>query len=155
LVEGLSAQVARRLFGLSNLGRLTELTIGAPMTTATATQAVIRSRAFGRLSAFACRTDRGGGPGVHELIQLADPPHLTKLDVSSNRMTAERMRQLAAAPVMSEVEELDLSDNNNLGPEGARAVAAARLPRLRTLRMLRTRPQDEGVAALAVSDLMA
>src|SRR5439155_14491789 len=75
-------------------------------------------------------------------------------DVTSSEMPGERMSRLAAAPVMSGVEELDLSDNN-LGPEGARAVAAARLPRLRALRMLRTWPRDEGVGALAVSDLMA
>jgi uncharacterized protein (TIGR02996 family) len=153
VLDGLSGPVARPLFGLPNLGRLTELTIGAPLTTAPATRAVIRSKAFGRLSAFACHTDRGGGPVIAELTHLVDPPHLTKLDVSSNQMTAERVARLAAAPVMSDVEELDLSDNN-LGPEGAAAVAAASLPRVRALRMLRTGPRDEGVRALAASGLV-
>ena len=55
---------------------------------------------------------------------------------------------------MSGVEELDLSDNP-LGFDGASALAAARLPRLRALHLTRTRPGDAGVVALAESDLMA
>ena len=153
LQEGVSGQVARRLFASPNLARLTGLTIGAQMTTASATQAVIRSPAFRRLTAFACHTDRTGGPFIDELSQLADPPHLTTLDVASNRMTEERVARLAAAPVMSGVGDLDLSDNN-LGEDGARRLAAAELPRLHTLRMIRTWPRDEGVEALAAARLV-
>ena len=45
------------------------------------------------------------------------------------------------------MEDLDLSDNN-LGPLGIGTLARGNLPALRALRLIRTRPQEDGVAAL-------
>jgi uncharacterized protein (TIGR02996 family) len=149
---GLSGQVAQRLLNSPNLTRLTEVTVGGQMTVASAARALVRSRAFGRLTGLSWRDDqRSGGAVVAELTRLTDPPRLKRLDLSGNRITAGALASLVAAPALAGVEDLDLSDNN-LGPEGVRALAAARLPHLHSLHLLRTRPETEGVRALVGAD---
>jgi len=113
----------------------------------------LRSRAFRRLAALTWRNDdrHNHGAMASELTRLADPPRLRTLNLSGNRIDAEQLVRLVAAPVLSAVEELDLSDNN-LGPEGAMVLAAARLPHLRSLRLSQTWPRDDGIRALLGAD---
>ncbi len=153
LVQGAGGQIVRRVLASPLLTRLTELRLGSEMTTADAVAAVVRSRVFKQLTSLGVRRDRhAGGNLVGELARLAKPPRLKKLDLSSNRLNADAIAQLVASPAAEPVEELDLSDNN-LGAEGATALAGGALPNLRTLHLLRTRPQEEGVIALAASTL--
>jgi uncharacterized protein (TIGR02996 family) len=153
VTPGINRTGANRLLNSRHLTRLTDLHVGSGLTTPRAIQDVIESKAFRGLTGFSCRDDIRAGPVVNLLTSLANPPHLRRLDLSGNRLTAHRLTPLTTSPLLADVEELDLSDNN-LGPEGAAAVAAAALPRLRTLRLLRARARDAGVGALAASDLM-
>jgi uncharacterized protein (TIGR02996 family) len=149
--SGMSRQVARRVLNSRNLSRLAELSVGGRMTVAEAAWELVRSRVFRHLTGLSWRDDaRGGGAVVAELIQLADPPHLARLDLSGNRVTGDRAGRLATAPALAGVDELDLGDNH-LGPTGAAALAAARLPLLRTLRLQRTGLRAEGVRELGAA----
>ena len=150
--EGLSGPFARQLLNSPHLTRLTELVVGPRMTVQAAAQALVRSRAFSRLTALSWRDDhRRGGSIVTELSRHPQPPMLKRLDLSGNRITAERVTRLVAAPVFAVVEVLNLSDNN-LGPEGLQALAAARLPQLRSLHLGQSRPEEEGTRALVEAD---
>jgi len=146
--QGTSAQVVRPLLASPHLTRLTELRLGPEFTTPSAVSAVVRSRVFKRLTSLGVRSDsRGGGPMARELVQLSHPPALKKLDLSGNRLTSEVVGPLVTSEAVTAVEELDLSENN-LGAEGLVALAAGNLPALRSLHLLRSRPQEDGVAAL-------
>jgi uncharacterized protein (TIGR02996 family) len=151
LDEGVGRETAPLLLGSKHFDRLRELHVGPGNTTPATATAIVRSRVFRQLTALGFGSDgRGGQTIVTELIQLADPPRLRSLDLSGNRLTPDRLGQLLAAPALVAVEELNFGDNN-LGPEGMRVLAAARLPQLRGLHLLRTRPGVEGVEALAVA----
>jgi uncharacterized protein (TIGR02996 family) len=145
---GVSGPAARRVFNSRHATKLTELSVGADMTVAASARELVRSKVFRRLAGLSWRDEgRGGGAVVAELTQLADPPHLDRLDLSGNRINGDRAGRLAAAPALAWVEELDLSDNP-LGPIGMAFLSAAQLPHLRVLRLLRTTPRVEGVRAL-------
>jgi uncharacterized protein (TIGR02996 family) len=147
--QGIGGGAVRLLLASPHYERLRELHVGAGLTTGQAATAIVESRVFRQLTALSCRDDRAGGQTlVNELIRLADPPRLKVLDLSGNRLTAEQLGPLLASPALSAVEELDLSDNN-LGPVAVRALAAASLPHLRSLQLMRTRPEEDGVRALA------
>ncbi|VTU01084.1 leucine-rich repeat-containing protein typical subtype : Leucine-rich repeat-containing protein typical subtype OS=Herpetosiphon aurantiacus (strain ATCC 23779 / DSM 785) GN=Haur_4051 PE=4 SV=1: LRR_7: LRR_6: LRR_6: LRR_6 [Gemmataceae bacterium] len=149
ITQGMGAPTARWLLGATHYERLRELHIGAVLTTTETATAVVRSRMFRQLTTLSCRDDRAGGQTlVNELTRLADPPQLKVLDLSGNRLDPERMARLVAAPALAAVEELDLSDNN-LRAESLQALAAARLPHLKSLHLLRTHPEGQGVAAVA------
>jgi uncharacterized protein (TIGR02996 family) len=153
LVQGAGGQALKLLLASPLFTRLTELRLGSELTTPSAVSAVVRSRVFKQLTSLAVRSDqRAGGSLAGELARLTRPPRLKKLDLSGNRLNADAIARLVAAPAAEPVEELDLSDNN-LGAEGATALAAGAVPNLRALHMLRTRPQEEGVAALATAPL--
>lgn len=138
----------------SHYERLRELYIGAGLSVPATAVAVVRSPAFHQLTALSCRDDCGGGRAlVTELARLADPPRLNALDLSGNRLAAEQLGRLLAAPALSGLGDLDLGDNN-LGPEGLRVLAAARLPHLRSLHLLGTRPGGDGVRALAAAGFL-
>ena len=81
-------------------------------------------------------------------MALSEPPRLKRLDLSGNRLTAQQLGPLMAAPILNDVEELVLSDNN-LGPEGIWAMTAAAVPRLRSLHLDRTRPESAGFRELS------
>jgi Leucine-rich repeat (LRR) protein len=148
------------MFGSTQYERLKDLHIGAMLTTGATASCVVRSSAFRQLTVLSYRDDQrttgtGANDGattkfVNELIQLSEPPRLQKLDLSENRLTEEPLVQLLAAPILSTVEDLDLS-TNNLGAEGIRAIAAAHLPNLRSLRLSRTRPGESGIRSLCDS----
>ncbi|HEV3439551.1 MAG TPA: TIGR02996 domain-containing protein [Gemmata sp.] len=155
VVEGLGGQSARRLFGSAHYERLKELHIGAALSTDDTASAIVRSHTFKQLTTLSCRADRASDLTlVNELIQLADPPRLKTLDLSGNRLSGEQLRRLTAAPALSLVEDLDLSDNN-LGAEAVGAVARAHLPHLRSLHLLRTRPEEDGVRALSEAEYLS
>jgi uncharacterized protein (TIGR02996 family) len=154
LRDGLGQSIARRVLGSEHLTRLTELHVGARLTTPSAALAVFESAAFKRLTAFSYREDRPYHSVITGLARLADPPRLRRLNLSGNRATAEHVARLVAAPALMTVEELDLGENN-LGPEGVAAVAAAQLPLLRSLHLMQVRPGEEGVRTLAGSELLA
>ena len=149
LVEGAGGQILRLLLDSEHFDRLTELHLGAQLTTPAAVNAVVRSRVFDQLTSLSVREDRpGGGSLVGALARLARPPRLKKLDLSSNRVTEAALVPLLGSAALETVEELSLSDNN-LGAEGTEALAAARLPHLRSLNLTRTWPTHAGVQALA------
>ncbi|VTR99880.1 leucine-rich repeat-containing protein typical subtype : Uncharacterized protein OS=Nitrospina gracilis (strain 3/211) GN=NITGR_1010043 PE=4 SV=1: LRR_7: LRR_6: LRR_6 [Gemmata massiliana] len=148
LVQGASGPAVRRLLDSEHFERLTAIHLGPELTTSATVAATVRSRVFGRLTDLSVHEDRrGGGSFVGELSRLAAPPKLKRLDLSSNRLTAESLDRLTASAVLGTIEELDLSDNN-LGAEGLTVLSGATLPNLRALHLLRTRPTVEGVAAL-------
>lgn len=152
VTQGIGGQAAARLLGSEHYERLRELHVGAGLTTAETARSVVRSRVFRRLTTLSCRDDQGGGRTlVLELTRLADPPRLRSLDLSGNRLTDEQLAGLLRAPALADVEELDLSDNT-LGAEGMRVLSAARLPKLHSLRLLRTRPALTGVLSLVDGD---
>ncbi|MCE9566987.1 MAG: TIGR02996 domain-containing protein [Planctomycetes bacterium] len=155
ITEGLGRGSVRFLFGSTHYERLRELHIGAVLTTIATARDVVRSRMFRQLTTLSCRDDRAGGQTfVNELTQLADPPRLRILDLLGNRLNSERVTRLVASPAVSAVEELDLSDNN-LRAESLQAIANANLPHLRSLRLLRARPEEAGIEALANSPVLA
>jgi Ran GTPase-activating protein (RanGAP) involved in mRNA processing and transport len=156
VVEGLGGQSARRLFGNAQYERLKELHIGAELSTDDTASAIVQSHTFKQLTTLSCRADRAGGRTlVNELIQLADPPRLKTLDLSGNRLTGEQLRRLLETPALSLVESLDLSDNTTLGAEAVGMIAKARLPHLRSLYLLHTRPEEDGVRALSEADILS
>jgi len=159
---GLGRYLARILLGSSHYVRLRELHIGAGLSTRGTVSSVLRSGVFKQLTALSYRDDlrnRAGsgyaGDGfVNELIKLSEPPHLQKLDLSENRLTEASLMQLLPAQILHDVEELDLSDNN-LGSEGFRVIAAAKLPKLRSLNLSRTRPEVSGVRSLCETGFLS
>jgi hypothetical protein len=115
---------------------------------------VARSRVFRQLTSLGVRDDRrGGGTMVRELARLADPPRLKKLDLSSSRLANDAPMMLVASRALEFVEDLNLSDNN-LGAVGISALARGELPSLQSLHLLRTRPQEGGVDALAAAGFL-
>jgi uncharacterized protein (TIGR02996 family) len=162
--NGLGGPTLNLLFGSTRYERLKDLHIGAMLTTGATANSVVRSSAFRQLTALSYRDDqRTTGAGafdgvttkfVNELIQMSEPPHLQKLDLSENRLTQGPLMQLLAAPVLSAVEDLDLSENN-LGAEAIGVFAAAHLPNLRSLRLSRTRPEESGVRSLCDSRFLS
>lgn len=147
ITEGLGGQLTSRLLGSAHYKRLRELHIGAGFPTAATAAAIVGSKVFKQLTTLSYRDGRTARALVTELTRLADPPQLKTLDLSGNRLTAEQLTGLLAAPVLSAVEELDLSED--LGVGALRAIAAAELPHLRSLHLLRTRPTEDEVRTLA------
>ncbi len=148
LLEGAGGPTVQRLLDSEHFERLTALHLGPQMTTAPTVQAAVRSRVFKRLTDLSVHEDRrGGGSLAGELARLAAPPKLKRLDLASNRLTAQSLSPLVTSSVLETVEELDLSDNH-LGAAGLTALAGATLPNLRILHLLRTGPTTEGIAAL-------
>ena len=146
---GLSGQSATWLLDSPHYERLRELRIGPGLTTAATATALVRSRTFKQLTTLSCLDNRIDGRAlVDELTRLPDPPRLRTLELSGNRLTADHLARLLSSPVAAEIENLDLSDNN-LGAAAVRAIAAASLPHLRGLHLLRTRPEEDGIRALA------
>ena len=153
LPEGVGRGTARWILNAPLLDHLTHLHVGSRMTTPVAAAVSVGSRAFGRLTAFSYRDDSRTHAVLTALTRLADPPQLERLDLASNHITADPLARLVAAPALAGVVELDLSDNN-LRPDGVRALAAADLPALRALRLPRTFPDVDGVRALAESSVL-
>jgi Leucine Rich Repeat (LRR) protein len=97
-------------------------------------------------------------------LELARSPHLRLrvLGLGRSGVLADGLRALLASPVAHGLEELDLSGNLvpwvaggfNLGAEGARVIAEADLPRLRSLRLAEHYMRAEGAAILAASPLL-
>jgi uncharacterized protein (TIGR02996 family) len=153
VTQGIGGQVATRLLGSTHYERLRELHLGAGLTTTATATALVRSRMFRQLTKLSSRDDRDGGRTlVNELSNLADPPRLKWLDLAGNRLTAEQLTRLLAAPALASVEELDLS-NNNLRATALAAIAEAKLPSLRSLHLLHTQPEEAGVRVLASSEV--
>jgi uncharacterized protein (TIGR02996 family) len=151
LVKGAGGPTVRQLLASPHLTRLRELHVGSGLTTPATVAAVVRSKVFKQLTALGVRADRpAAGSLANELARLTTPPALKKLDLSGNRLTEEVLARLVASPAVVAVEDLDLSDNN-LGAESVTALAAGELPALRALHLLRTRPQEDGVAALTAA----
>jgi uncharacterized protein (TIGR02996 family) len=150
VTEGLGSATARRLLGSPHYQRLQDLHIEGGLATEPTVTALVGSRVFKQLTALTYRDGPSGGRLVTELTRLADPPRLRALELPANRLRAEQLGPLLAAPVLSAVEELNLSENN-LGAAAVRAIAAADLPHLRSLRLHGTRPEQDGVRALAAA----
>ena len=153
LPEGVSRVTARIILNSRHLDHLVDLRVGSGLTPPMAAGEIVNSRAFKRLTAFAYRDDSHTHAIVTALTRLADPPRLERLDLASNRITAEPLARLLGSPVMESVVELDLSDNNLRG-DGVRGMAAVDLPALRSLRLARTVPGAVAVQMLAESPLM-
>lgn len=156
LAHGAGRQIVAPLLASSLFSRLTELRIGSEMTTPSAVSTLVRSPVTRQLTSLAVGRDgaRAEGTIAGQLTRRTRPLQLKKLDLSNNRLTAETIAGFVSSPAATTLEELDLSDNN-LGAAGATAIAGGTLPDLRALHLLRTRPQEEGVAALATSPLFA
>jgi uncharacterized protein (TIGR02996 family) len=155
LVQGAGGQVIPRLLASPHFTRLRELSVGSELSTPATVSAIVRSRVFAQLTSLGVRNDRREGANLaSELARLAHPPALKKLDLSGTRLTAPALATLAASAAVGTVDDLDLSDNN-LGAEGVAALGAGKLSALRVLHLLRTRPQEDGVAALARAALFS
>ncbi|HJZ56562.1 MAG TPA: TIGR02996 domain-containing protein, partial [Gemmataceae bacterium] len=100
LPAGLGQAVARRLLNSPHFERLTDLDIGAGFTNVTTANVVVGSQAFRRLKGLSYRDEQRGGAMVTELTRLANPPRLKRLDLAGNRITAERLARLVAAPAL-------------------------------------------------------
>ena|SRR6266545_201991 len=152
LVQGAGGEMVRRLLASPQFTRLTELRVGSQLTTPATVGAIVRSRVFKQLTSLGVRSDqRDGGQLAGELARLARPPRLKKLDLSGNQLRAQALAPLVASEAVAAVEDLDLSDNN-LGADGVAVVAGGNFPALHSLHLLRTRPQEGGVNALAAAD---
>jgi uncharacterized protein (TIGR02996 family) len=150
LTIGAGAQAVARLFDSFHLTALADLRVGSELSTPPALAAMVRSRAFAGVTALTVRNDRrAGGSIAGELARYTGPARLEKLDASGNRLDAQALEPLVAAPVLARVAELNLS-NNALGEPGTRVLAAADLPHLRALSLNFARPVDAetGTAAL-------
>jgi hypothetical protein len=76
---------------------------------------------------------RLGWRGARAVVQSPAAPGLRRLAVVRCNLFADGARVLARArKALVALEELDLT-GNSIGPEGARALAGARLPALRRL----------------------
>jgi uncharacterized protein (TIGR02996 family) len=93
--------------------------------------------------------------GLKELAALG-LPSLRRLVLARNRLTPAGLRELVAAPWCDGLEWLDLSDNRDLGDEGARVLAeAASLANLRRLNLGACELTASGSRALAQSPHLA
>lgn len=157
LTMGAGRTIVAPLLASSLFTRLTELRVGSEMTTPAAVSTIVRSPVTRQLTALAVGRDGGAarpeGSLAGQLARQTKPLRLKSLDLSNNRLSADTVGQLVASRAVESLEELDLSDNN-LGAEGATALAGGNLPNLRALHLRRARPQEEGVAALALSPLL-
>lgn len=88
------------------------------------------------------------------LVQYPLPAQITSLDLTSNRLTAEHMAILGAAPWWSQIRELSLQFNQ-LGDAGTRRLAQFAFGRLRVLQLGANRIGPEGVRAIARSATLA
>ncbi len=153
LLQGMGGSSAWRLLHSHHYLRLRELQIGAALTTEESATVIVRTPIFKQLTALSCRADRGGGMLVSQLTRLADPPQLLTLNLSGIRLNPAPLSQLLAAPALAGIQELDLSDNN-LGASTVEAMARAPLPRMRSLKLQRTRPEEAGIEALATAPFL-
>jgi uncharacterized protein (TIGR02996 family) len=150
--QGTSAPIIRPILASPHLTQLTELRLSSEFTTPATVTAIVRSRVFKQLTSLGVRSDsRSSGTMAGELARLAKPPALKKLDLSGNRLTADVVASLVASEAVGAVEDLDLSENT-LDAEGVAALAEGHLPALRSLHLLRTRPREDGVSALAAAE---
>jgi uncharacterized protein (TIGR02996 family) len=151
---GVGAQAVARLFDSPHLTALTDLSVGSELSTPPALAAVVNGPVFPRLRALTVRNDqRGGGTVAGELVRYRGPARLERLDITGNRLAAEPLAPLLAAPVLARVAELDLTDNH-LGAPGCAVLAFAPLTHLCALNLARTRPTDAGAAALGAAPFL-
>lgn len=145
--EGIGRGTARELLNSEHLAGLDELDIGARLTTARTTEAVVGSRAFRGLRAYSYRDDQPGGAMVAALAGLRTPPPLRTLALQGNRLVTHSLHQLGAAAVTAGVESLDVSDNN-LGAGAFGGLTTEMYPALCSLSAMRTGLGTAGVSTL-------
>jgi uncharacterized protein (TIGR02996 family) len=150
VIQGLSGPSAQRLLALPDTAQLRHLSIGAGLTTAATATAIVNSPPFKHLTALSYRDGRTTAELVAALTRLTAIPRLRFLDLAGNRLTNEQLTRLLSAPILADVESLDLSED--LGTGSTRVIARANLPKLRSLRLVRTRPGLDGVRSLAEAD---
>lgn len=86
---------------------------------------------------------------VDSLAAAAEPGALSRLSLPYNRIEHEDAENLFRLPAVSDIQHLDVSDNNSLGADGVAALAESGLVRgLRTLNLSKTNPGVPGVKAL-------
>jgi uncharacterized protein (TIGR02996 family) len=150
LTIGAGAQAVARLFDSPHFTALADLRVGSELSTPPALAAMVRSRAFAGVTSLTVRNDRrAGGSIAGELARYSGPARLEKLDASGNRLDADALEPLLAAPALARVAELNLS-NNALDEPGARVLSAAELPHLRALSLNFARPVDAEVGTAAL-----
>lgn len=117
-------------------------------------QALASSPLFPRLHALELRQNVIPPALLADALAAApEACELRRLSLPYARVTRYDARHLFALPLLAGLESLDLSDNPDLGVEGARALAESpAFPRLTTLNLSRTLPGVPGVRALAERD---
>ncbi len=148
--EGIGRWAAGDLLRSEHLAGLDELDIGARLTTARTAAAVVGSRAFRGLRAFSYRDEERGGAMVAALAAVRRPPPLRSLALQGNRLAADGLRQLGAAPVTAGVESLDVGDNT-LGAGAFEGLTAEMFPVLLSLSAMRTGLGASGVSSLGAT----
>lgn len=87
---------------------------------------------------------------VDSLAAATEPGAMGRLAMPSNRIDRDDAENLFRLPAVRDLQHLDLSDNDRLGPDGFAALAESGIVRgLRVLNLSNTRPGVPGVKALA------
>jgi uncharacterized protein (TIGR02996 family) len=144
-VEGLSRSPHTAALHTLELGR-NELGEGAAAPLA-------RAPFFPRLRRLGLGRVRLGNAGLRALL-WGTAHALGELDLSGNGLDEEAARRLAPAGLLGRLTELNLAEND-LGPAGVTALAAAEAPNLRRLDLGHNNLGVEGVRALAGASFAA
>src|SRR5262249_32742874 len=102
-----------------------------------------------RLTALRCSFCQPGTPGLRQLADSETLADVADLRLAHAELTAADVRALAGREWLR-LRELDLTNNSLMGDDGAKALAALRLPGLRRLNLTRT-----GLTAVGLRELLA
>jgi uncharacterized protein (TIGR02996 family) len=109
-----------------------------------------------RLAGLTINHSRIGTPLARAIAHAEHLAGLKKLHLTSNNFDDDSIHHLVSSPLLANLEELDLSDNEKMGETSARALAASpHFHALRTLKLDKNRLGPVGAEAIAGSERLA
>jgi uncharacterized protein (TIGR02996 family) len=117
---------------------------------------VFRCSYLTRLSALTINHSRIGIPLARAIANAEHLAGLKKLHLTINNFDDDAIQHLVGSPILANLEELDLSENEKMGEMSARALASSpHLGALRTLELRNNRLGPVGAEAVAGSERLA
>jgi uncharacterized protein (TIGR02996 family) len=114
---------------------------------------VFRCSCLNRLAALTINHSRIGIPLARAVAQAENLAGIRKLHLTVNNFDDEAIQHLVASPILANLEELDLSENEKMGETSARALASTpHLGALRTLDLGNNRLGPVGAEAVVGSE---
>ncbi len=117
---------------------------------------VFQCSCLSRLAGLTINHSRIGTPLARALAHAEHLSGLKKLQLKSNNFDDDSIQHLVSSPILANLEELDLSDNEKMGETSARALAASpHFHSLRALKLDKNRLGPVGAEAIAGSERLA